>query len=98
MSVFKKLQEVGQGKPYHGFTKLILGYHEILCLRAIKTKINKSAPEKWTILVELKNEILYLPQYFTENLTESDIKELNSTTPTDEKLFLFFGGQREQNT
>lgn len=47
-----------------------------------------------TILVELENEIVFLPQYFMNFLEKDDLKNLNCP---DEINYLYFGGKREKN-
>lgn len=93
-NAISKIQMVGTNKPYHGFSKLSKGYHEITRFRLVKSKYSKNSEsdESRSILVELRREILFLPQYFMEDLTESDIIELNSA---DEVQYLYFGGQRD---
>lgn len=92
------MQEINQDKPYRGFSKLAVGYHKILRFRAVKNKYLKSTPEKWSILIELENEVIYLPQYFADKLNDGDINELNSNVDNKgECMYLFFGGQRKQN-
>lgn len=48
-----------------------------------------------SLLVELRDEVVFLPQYFLNKLDEEDIAELNSTG--GETLYLYFGGRREHN-
>lgn len=97
MSVLKKLQEVGESKPYYGFSSLNIGYHKILCFRVVKNKFakKKNGESGKSILVELANEVIFLPQYFMEKLNEEDIAELNSTKT--ETMYLYFGGRRGKN-
>lgn len=95
MSALKKLQMIGS-KPYLGYVKLSIGFHEIISFRLVK---NKFAPagdheNKKSILVELKEEIVFLPQYFKDCLGEEDINDLNSANETQ---YLYFGGKREGN-
>lgn len=95
-NAISKIQMVGTSKPYHGFSKLSKGYHEITRFRLVKSKYSKNSESDESgsgksILVELRREILFLPQYFMQNLTESDIIELNSA---DEVQYLYFGGER----
>lgn len=92
MSALLKLQQVNDVKPYYGFTKLSIGHHEIVCFRLIKNKFAKKDDCKKTILVELNDQIVFLPKYFAEKIKESDIEELNAD---GEKKYLFFGGKRE---
>lgn len=90
MSVFEKLQKVGQEKPYNGFKKLTIGYHKILRFRVVSSKFATSS-----VLVELKKEVIFLPNYFTYDLTEEELKELTSPI-VDECYYLYFGGERKR--
>lgn len=95
MNVFNKLDTLNPNKPYHGFAKLSIGYHVITNFRFVKNKFGKKNDGSGkSILVELKNEVLFLPQYFCQKLNESDIKELNSVIETDgDDVFIYFGGR-----
>lgn len=97
MNILKKLQEVSAAKPYRGFSKLAIGYHEIVGIRTVKSKFSKSDSDEAgkSILVELKNEILFLPQYFSSCLDEKDMDELSSSKVED--MYLYFGGRRNQS-
>lgn len=90
MNVFEKLQQIGAEKPYNGFKKMSIGYHKILRFRTVSSKFADSS-----VLVELKNEVLYLPNYFTENLTEDELKELTKPIVGD-GYYLYFGGERKR--
>lgn len=95
MSALAKIQMIGVSKPYHGFAQLTIGYHEIVRFRLVKNKFVKkdaSESEKKSILLELNDEIVFLPQYFKEILTDDDIISLNSG---GENMYLYFGGRRE---
>lgn len=93
MDIVKKLQEA-KPKPYYGFAQLSLGFHEIISFRAVKNKFAKRGEKATkTIVAELQKEILFLPQYFSERLTEDDIDNLNSC---DDKVYLYFEGQNEK--
>lgn len=98
MGVFKKLQSVGaSNKPYIGFTKLKIGYHSIHRFRLVKNKFaSKDDKDAKSILAELENQVVFLPNYFFEILDADDIKELTSGE-SDEQMYLYFGGRREQN-
>lgn len=97
MSALAKLQMIGSGKPYNGFIKLALGYHEIVRFRLIKNKYKKddenNQDEKCMIL-ELQEEIVFMPQYFSRNVNETDVISLNSDGV---QKYLYFGGKREKN-
>lgn len=92
MSALQKLQQVAETKPYNGFSKLPIGHHEIIGFRLIKNKFAKKDECKKTILVELKDQIVFLPKHFSTNIEEVDITNLNSD---GEMKYLFFGGRRE---
>lgn len=99
MEVLKKLEEVRPNKPYHGFGKLSIGFHRIECFRVVKNKFGKKGDgSNKSILVELCEEVLFLPQYFWGNLTEDDIKSLNASINGKENVYLYFGGKHEDTT
>lgn len=94
MNALKKLAEIG-GKPYIGFAKLNLGYHSILEFRAVNTRFTPK--DETSILIELNDQILFLPQYFRKKLEDKDLAELNSSIKNDnEKVYLEFGGKNEE--
>lgn len=86
MNVLKKLNAVVEEKPYHGLTRLKHGYHEVHSFRETHGRYGRG------VIAELKNEVIFLPQYMVEKIDQEDIRELNDST---EKLFLFFGGKHE---
>lgn len=93
MNAFEKLQQASETKPYYGFSNLPLGYHEIFGFRLVKNKFAKKEDcKKKSILIELKDQIIFLPKYFSENINEDDIVNLNSD---GEIKYLYFGGKRE---
>lgn len=97
MNVLKRLESVQPNKPYHGFNKLPIGYHEICCFRAVKNKFGKKGEgSSKTILVELDDQVVFLPQYFWQKINEKDISDLNELIVTGEHIYLFFGGKQEQ--
>lgn len=94
MNALNKLKEIQPNKPYRGFAKLDLGYHQILSFRIVKNKFGKKGDGSGkSILVELNAEVLFLPQYFLQKLNEEDIRELNESVESNEKIYLFFGGR-----
>lgn len=93
MSALLKLQEASDMKPYNGFSKLTRGYHKILHFRMVKNKFAKRDDCKHSIIVELENEIVFLPKYFAIDMKESDIEDLNTD---GQKKFLFFGGRSNE--
>lgn len=89
MNVLKKLNQTDSDKPYNGLSKLSLGYHKIVNFRESNGRYGRS------VIVELKNEIIFLPKYLSEKLDEKDVDELNSS---EEQMFLFFGGPKKTAT
>lgn len=95
MNALKKLKQIKVNKPYYGFTKLPVGYHKIVDLRVVKSKFGKKNNDNeaaTSILAELENEVLFLPQYFNK-LNTADIDELNLLGD----LYIYFGGQQEKS-
>lgn len=86
-----------QNKPYLGFASLAPGNYEIKKFRIVKNKLFKADAEKpalkMTLLVELEDQVLFMPEYISCNFVENEAKvaELNSDGM---KKFLFFGGKR----
>lgn len=96
MSAIEKIQEIGLDKPYHGLSNLSHGYHEIQAFRLVKSKYTKINDDEYgkSILIELADQIIFLPQYFLDAIGESGVEELNSSVET---MYLFFGGKRQHN-
>lgn len=95
MEVLKKLQS---SKPYHGFCNLSIGYHSIKEFRFVKNKYAKKHDGSTkSILVELANEVLFLPQHFNQKINQSELEELNSCIKKGEAIFLYFGGKEDQS-
>lgn len=93
MAALRKLKKSAEGKPYYGFTHLETGYHKIFEFRLIKNGYaEKGDKNQKSLLVELKDEILFLPKHFSTNMNNEDIEELNTD---GEEKFLFFGGKRK---
>lgn len=91
MSALKKLEET---KPYYGFTKLRVGFHQIKLFRTVKNKFEKKDDVK-SIMIELEDQVIFLPQYFRQKIYDLDICELNSCINKNEDIFLHFGGKNE---
>lgn len=89
MEVLKKLNTSASdtGKPYFGLPKLTLGYHEVISFRETHGKYGKS------VVVELKDQVIFLPQYLVQQLNSKDIEDLNNS---EETVFLYFGGKHEE--
>lgn len=93
MSVLERLEQV---KPYNGFTKLALGYHLIERFRAVNNSFaSKEGDPQQTVMVELKDEVVFLPRYWSIRACEVGVDKLNELIEADEKLFLYFGGKYE---
>lgn len=98
MNVLKKLEDTKPNKPYNGFAKLCIGIHQIMSVRFVKNKFGKKGDgSSKSILVELEEEVLFLPQYFSQKLSKEDVHELNSSIESNENVYLFFGGKSESN-
>lgn len=104
MSAFELLTKVGKfTKPYLGFSKLRHGHHEIEKFRLVKNKMYVPAeqlkPDEQpklprVLMVELKDQVLFMPEYITKAMGADDEKvaELNNDGV---KKFLYFGGKRD---
>lgn len=92
MDILKKIEE---SKPYFGFTKLNKGFHQIVLFRTVKNKFDKKKEETKSILVELENQVVFLPQYYRHKISDSDIIELNSSIEAGEDMYLHFEGKNE---
>lgn len=95
MNALKKLEQMFGDKPYIGFTMLNPGYHSILEFQAVKTKFTPKGEK--SIRIELDNQILFLPQYFRKTLDDDDLAELNRSIKDGNKVYLMFGGRKEEN-
>lgn len=98
-SALKLLQSKVYGaKPYKGFSLVPHGNHEIFNFKLVKNKMYKEGVKsslKRVILIELKDEVLFLPEYFAIPFNDDDAKvdELNTDGV---KRYLFFGGKKSQ--
>lgn len=84
-------------KPYKGFSRLPYGYHEVFNFRLVKNKlynpnvVNQNKLKR-VLLVELVDQVLFLPQQFAYNFEDSDEK-VNELNTDGVKKFMFFGGK-----
>lgn len=78
-------------KPYYGLSKMDKGYYKICSFRTVK---NRYADGETCVLVELINEVIFLPKYLAADLNEEDITSLNTDGVTK---YLYFGGKRSEN-
>lgn len=93
MNALRKLENVQGNKPYHGFAKLTIGNHLVEGFRYVKNKFAKKGEgNAKSILCELKDQIVFLPQFFSQTLKETDIDELNESRGA---IYLYFGGRQE---
>lgn len=98
MNVLKKLEGLKPNKPYNGFANLTVGFHSVECFRTVKNKFGKKGDgSNKSILIELANEVLFLPQYFWQKLKEDDLHEMNTAIGNGEQIYLYFGGRQEKN-
>lgn len=94
MNVLKKLE--APSKPYNGFTKLAKGYHQIVQFKSVKNKFGKKSEYKKSIIVELEDQVLFLPGYFWQKINEDDIAALNIAISECQMMYLFFGGKQPE--
>lgn len=87
-------------KPYHGFKNLLIGNYKIVRFRMVMNRYYRPGSEnpglKKTLLVELEDQILFLPEYITAKFSgnKEEILQLNEDNK-DKKLFLCFNGKRD---
>lgn len=94
MNALKKLEDIQPSKPYNGFTKLGVGYYRIHSFRVTKNKFGKKGEgSNKSILIELDDQVLFLPQYFWYKINEDDIVELNQAILDNAIIYLYFGGK-----
>lgn len=99
MSAFKLLQacQSRDVKPYKGFSNLSVGFHEIFNFRLVNNKMynkKKDKSAKRVILIELKDEVLFLPEYYAVDF-DDDAKKVDELNTDGVKKFLHFLGKRE---
>lgn len=98
MDILKKLQAARPNKPYRGFGKLSNGYHEIKDFRIVKNKFaKKNDTNTKSILIELSDEVLFLPHHFAKLLNEDAVQQLNSTINKGEPVYIYFGGKAQKS-
>lgn len=98
MDILKKLENIKPNKPYRGFAKLSVGYHEILLFRIVKNKYGKKNDvSAKTILIELADEVLFLPQHFLKFFNEDGIERLNAAIENGEPVYVYFGGKEKES-
>lgn len=88
---------IKKSKPYHGFSKLAIGEHQICNFKLVKNRFFNVESEnslKRILMVELEDQILFLPQIFASKLNDSSdlIKVINSDGV---KRFLCFNGNND---
>lgn len=50
-----------------------------MCFRAVKNKFGKKRDgSQKSILIELNDQVLFLPQYFSQKINDEDIRQLNA--------------------
>ena len=96
-SALELLQGIKQySKPYKGYSKLPVGAYEVLSFRLVNNKNydkrNHNSPKK-TIIVEIDDQVLFLPDYFVLALKE-DEKKVQELNTDGVRKYLFFGGVR----
>lgn len=93
MSLFSTVNQ----KPYLGFSNLPKGFHEIQHFRLVKNNYYNPDCEKLSLkrvlLVELKDQVLFLPEYFAIKFNDDD-NLVNALNNDGIKKFLFFNGKK----
>lgn len=92
-----KPDTIANSKPYRGFAKLKQGDYPIAKFKLVRNKYYDAEnvnSVKRILLVELDDQVLFLPQIFASNFGDNDalIKTLNAD---EKKRFLCFGGAGE---
>lgn len=97
-SAFDQLKSFCDGKPYKGFSELEHGTYEILNFRWVKNKLYKEDGDlpKRSLLIELEDQVLFLPAYITAKIGYSDEK-VDEMNADPRKKYLYFGGRRPTN-
>lgn len=82
--------------PYRGFANLPIGNYRIEQFKFVRNKFQKhedpESPPR-ILMVELAEEIVFLPAYFAKNFNDDDelVRNINNDGVT---RFLCFGGSR----
>lgn len=97
MSAFAILKSCGQqaGKPYKGFPNLSIGNHKIVKFKLVRNVYHEQSEgsSKRVILIELEDQILFLPQYFAVKFN-NDAKKVDELNNDGIVKYLYFGGKR----
>lgn len=90
---------VFSGKPYYGFSTLPHGNYKIEKIKVVSNKHYKANDRRsfqQSLMVEIADQVLFLPNYFTASFVGEDglvvdekIAEVNASN-----LFMYFGGAR----
>lgn len=94
------LKKVSEAKPYNGFKELPEGFHKIVCFRSVPNKYptkEEDGKKSETILVELVDEVIFLPRHLCNRISSSDMGALNALIEENEALYLHFGGKHPDN-
>lgn len=86
-----------ESKPYNGFTHLPHGHYEIVMFKLVQNKMYNPKSEKSfkrILMVELKDQVLFLPGYFAANFQFGGDKKVAELNSDGIKKFLYFGGKR----
>lgn len=64
--------------------------------KSVKNKFGKKSEYKKSIVVELKDQVLFLPGYFWQKINEEDIVALNNAISEGQMMYLLFGGKQPE--
>lgn len=84
-------------KEYKGFSKLNLGLHEIVKFRLVNNKFydpkDKEPGLKKTLLVELIDQVLFMPTYISEKFNGKNEEKIAEWNNNGEKKYLLYSGK-----
>ena len=89
MNVLNMLNEVELNKIFKPYKPWPIshGFHKIFGFRVRDGMYGRS------VIAELENEIVYLPQYLSRKLSDEDVDSLNTC---EEPIYLYFGGKNKE--
>lgn len=82
-------------KPYLGFSQLELGNHLVVKFSLAKNSLYKkgSGKPKLVMMVELRNQVLFLPDYYAEKF-DCNEEKVSALNEDGIEKYLQFGGSR----
>lgn len=96
MSTIDLFNPYAFSKPYKGFKYLPIGHHEIISFKFIRNRYfnqDDISSLRRTLMVELHDQLLFLPAYMALNFNDDDTLVTGLNTDGI-KRYLYFGGSR----